>query len=458
MDSDRRRVLGSNRSVRGRLKIGGLQGSSPILVSADFGSAWSVLGSPSENWVGVALSSDGNRLVATVGGGGIYTWQPTVPVIASQPQSQTTLGGLTGTLDAGVFSTVPLTYQWQFDGTNVVGGTDATLAITDLNPSDSGAYTVLVSNSYGATVSSNATITVVPAFVSTLSTDWGISDAILGGSVSTGSNSTVVWFNWGADTNYGNATPAFPVPDGVVSLNFSNRITGLASLHNLSLPSRRLKCAGRRVRRRRHLYHHASLCPDKRHQRKLGLNGLVHKRRHNIRFLKRRALPIHKFRRGLASNQPHSIDDLHPLRRRHQVGGFGGSVLYLTTNSGAKWSSNTTPTNFSTFAASDDLTKLVAIGGSQIYLSTNTGGTWTLSSAPSENWASVASSADGSEFVALAVESESQFGGFSTAFVYLSTNSGVTWSNIAYFADEFRFLDCLLGRRRNAARCSPSFQ
>jgi hypothetical protein len=178
-----------------------------------------------EDWQSVVLSSDGNRLVAAADGGGIYTWQPTVPLIASQPQSQTTLGGLTATLDAGVLSTVPLSYQWQFNGTNLSGATSPTLDITEVTASNSGYYAVLVSNSYGGILSSNAVLTVVPAFVSTLSSDFGISDAILAGSVSTGSNTTVVWFNWGMTTNYGNESAAYPAEDGAVSLNFSNRIT-----------------------------------------------------------------------------------------------------------------------------------------------------------------------------------------------------------------------------------------
>jgi hypothetical protein len=71
------------RSSANGSKLIALQGSSPILVSADFGAAWSVFDAQSENWVGVILSADGNRFVAAANGSGIYTWQPTTPLIAS---------------------------------------------------------------------------------------------------------------------------------------------------------------------------------------------------------------------------------------------------------------------------------------------------------------------------------------------------------------------------------------
>jgi len=49
--------------------------------------------------------------------------------------------------------------------------------------------------------------------------------------------------------------------------------------------------------------------------------------------------------------------------------------------------------------------KLVAVGGltpnGGIYISTNAGVNWTVTSAPSENWCSIASSADGTKLAAV---------------------------------------------------------
>ncbi|HEV7926959.1 MAG TPA: immunoglobulin domain-containing protein [Verrucomicrobiae bacterium] len=49
-----------------------------------------------------------------------------------------------------------LTYQWQFDGTNIAGATNATLALTNLQGAESGAYAVIVTSAEGSVTSSNA--------------------------------------------------------------------------------------------------------------------------------------------------------------------------------------------------------------------------------------------------------------------------------------------------------------
>ena len=60
-------------------------------------------------------------------------------------------------LSAGRF---PLTYQWQWNGTNLAGATNATLALPNLTAGQIGAYGVLVSNTLGSATSSNAPLTV----------------------------------------------------------------------------------------------------------------------------------------------------------------------------------------------------------------------------------------------------------------------------------------------------------
>ena len=66
--------------------------------------------------------------------------------ITSQPQSQTTFVGQTVTLAVGVTGDAPFTYQWQKNGANVLGATDSALVIANAQSSDSGSYTVAVSN------------------------------------------------------------------------------------------------------------------------------------------------------------------------------------------------------------------------------------------------------------------------------------------------------------------------
>jgi hypothetical protein len=88
----------------------------------------------------------------------------TAPFIVLQPQDQSTPSG--GTVAFTVFpaGTAPLTYQWQFNGTNLAGATAASLSLTNVQVSSAGNYSVVLSNSAGTLASSNAFLTVaVPA-------------------------------------------------------------------------------------------------------------------------------------------------------------------------------------------------------------------------------------------------------------------------------------------------------
>ena len=421
-------------------KIMALQGANPIYASADFGSHWSPVDAPQEDWVSIILSADGDKAAVATSGGGIYIWQPEAPFIASQPQNQTILGGLTGRLDAGAFSAAPVTYQWQFDGTNLTDATNSSLVLTSLSPSDGGTYTVIVRNTNSAVTSSNAVLTVAPAFVSTLPANWGMSDAILGGSASTGSNATVVWFNWGLTTNYGNITLAYPIPNVVVSLDFSNRITGLApyaTYHYQSVASNALGAV---------TGGDASFTTAPRFVETPGPNGfwtgLSWSADGSKMFASSNGMLYLSTMDGAtwkAIGGP-NLPIFLPSADGTKLAGLNGNVFYLMTKNGASWPvlSNNTPTNFSALAGSADLGKLIAIGGGQLYVSTNAGASWTLTGAPKSSWASVASSADGSEFAGLIVELGAPlgFGEGYVGFVYLSTNSGPAWSNIATFDDE----------------------
>jgi len=86
---------------------------------------------------------------------------PTPPVILTQPTNQvvTVSDDATFTVCAVGYS---LSYQWQFNGTNLPGATTASLAFTNVQLADGGVYAVAVSNAAGGVVSSNATLTVNP--------------------------------------------------------------------------------------------------------------------------------------------------------------------------------------------------------------------------------------------------------------------------------------------------------
>lgn len=103
----------------------------------------------------------------TVSGTPIVTG--TAPVITNQPASQTTSQGDNATFTVGAEGTVPLSYQWQFNQTNILGATSASYRRSNVQPVHVGNYSVVVSNSAGFTTSADATLSlIIPAPVLTM--------------------------------------------------------------------------------------------------------------------------------------------------------------------------------------------------------------------------------------------------------------------------------------------------
>ncbi len=86
---------------------------------------------------------------------------PTPPQIATQPAGTATTAGGSATFSVNVFGSAPFTYQWRFNGTNLVGATNASLGLVNVSTNQAGLYSVAVTNAYGFTLSSNASLTVL---------------------------------------------------------------------------------------------------------------------------------------------------------------------------------------------------------------------------------------------------------------------------------------------------------
>jgi hypothetical protein len=82
------------------------------------------------------------------------------PSILVQPTNQTVIVGYAASFSVVADGLLPLAYQWNFNGTNLVGATNASLTLTNVQLTDSGTYAVLVTNSYGSILSSNAVLRV----------------------------------------------------------------------------------------------------------------------------------------------------------------------------------------------------------------------------------------------------------------------------------------------------------
>lgn len=78
------------------------------------------------------------------------------PVIELQPGSTDILQGGTATLSVAVRTGTPVSYQWSKDGAALPGATEADLVV-----SESGTYTVAITNGAGTTTSAPATVAVV---------------------------------------------------------------------------------------------------------------------------------------------------------------------------------------------------------------------------------------------------------------------------------------------------------
>ena len=103
--------------------------------------------------------------------------------------------------------------------------------------------------------------------------------------------------------------------------------------------------------------------------------------------------------------------------------------IFTSTNMGTSWESVNPPgTPLYSFACSADGSTWVAGGSSSIFVTTNSGATWISNSVPAlgpVGWSSCASSSDGSTLIAVATSLNLDLKGAS--LIFISTNFGITW-------------------------------
>ena len=99
---------------------------------------------------------------------GLVTVLSTGPAVLTPPQDQRVPIYGTAAFSVTASGSVPLYYQWQFNGVNLPGATANALVLSGVRPSQEGSYSVIVTNAAGAATSSVATLTV-PRVVRALS-------------------------------------------------------------------------------------------------------------------------------------------------------------------------------------------------------------------------------------------------------------------------------------------------
>jgi glucose/arabinose dehydrogenase len=100
------------------------------------------------------LSRDNNALYKL-----IYTGTQ-APAIVTQPAAISIPQGQTATFSVVATANPAPTYQWRKNAVNISGATAASYSVTNVQPADSGLYSVVVSNTAGSVTSSNAKLTI----------------------------------------------------------------------------------------------------------------------------------------------------------------------------------------------------------------------------------------------------------------------------------------------------------
>lgn len=89
------------------------------------------------------------------------------PILTLAVTNVTGVYGRSVFLRAEATGTLPMSYQWRFNGVDIPGATDPVLQLHDLRFDQAGAYTVVVSNAHGASTNSPVNLSVLPFLITT---------------------------------------------------------------------------------------------------------------------------------------------------------------------------------------------------------------------------------------------------------------------------------------------------
>ena len=94
------------------------------------------------------------------------------PAITAQPTNLVVVAGASANFNVTAAGTLPLSYQWRFNGADIAGATGTSLVLTGVQPTNAGSYAVVVTNTVGSVTSAVAVLTVlVPPVITTQPTN-----------------------------------------------------------------------------------------------------------------------------------------------------------------------------------------------------------------------------------------------------------------------------------------------
>jgi hypothetical protein len=142
--------------------------SGPLTFGAVQGYSWSYLSGQIDEIAlfNRALTPGEIAAMYQAGTDGLCFTSTPAPVFVQQPTNETVWLGTPLTIAAAAMGTPRPQYQWLTNGVPLAGATNATLVIDSAATSQSGRYSVVASNTFGAGTSSVATISVVGTDVS----------------------------------------------------------------------------------------------------------------------------------------------------------------------------------------------------------------------------------------------------------------------------------------------------
>ena len=108
-----------------------------------------------------ALTTNEIAAIYNAGNAGKCTGTLVAPIITRQPTNLTVTLNDVATLSVTALGTAPLSYQWKLNSTNLPAQTNTSLTLLGAQLSQTGNYSVLVSNSVSTVTSSNALLTVI---------------------------------------------------------------------------------------------------------------------------------------------------------------------------------------------------------------------------------------------------------------------------------------------------------
>jgi uncharacterized repeat protein (TIGR03803 family) len=83
------------------------------------------------------------------------------PAIVRQPSNTTVSSGGTAVFSVEVSGSLPMSFQWQRDGADIAGATNASCTVANVTPSQAGSYRVVISNAAKTITSTEAQLSIL---------------------------------------------------------------------------------------------------------------------------------------------------------------------------------------------------------------------------------------------------------------------------------------------------------